>query len=193
MNRSQSKYFNTALLMDQALLLLLEKKDLEFITVKEICQKAGVNRSTFYLHYENINDLFKEAVEMLNKDFQNSFRIKDIRQTINNGDPEDAVFIRPEYLIPYLEFVKRNKRVLKMIHDKPIIFKNDLVYKQMKEEVFYPVLLKFNVKKEDWPYKLEFFTRGVVGIISQWLEDDCRLSEDKIAELIIDCVGFSKK
>lgn len=33
--------------MDEALILLLEDKDFEYITVKEICRKAGVNRSTF--------------------------------------------------------------------------------------------------------------------------------------------------
>ena len=47
MNKSESMYYNTALLMDEALLLLLEKKEYDFITVKEICEKAGVNRSTF--------------------------------------------------------------------------------------------------------------------------------------------------
>ena len=35
MNKAESKYFNTARLMDEALLLLLESKDIEFITVKE--------------------------------------------------------------------------------------------------------------------------------------------------------------
>ena len=39
MNKSESKYQNTAILMDEALLLLLEKKEFEFITVKEICEK----------------------------------------------------------------------------------------------------------------------------------------------------------
>ncbi len=52
MNKNESKYFNTALLMDEALIHLLTKKDIGYITVKEICEKAGVNRSTFYLHYE---------------------------------------------------------------------------------------------------------------------------------------------
>ena len=51
MNRSESKYFNTARLMDDALIDLLSEKEFEYITVKEICEKAGVNRSTFYLHY----------------------------------------------------------------------------------------------------------------------------------------------
>ena len=62
MNRSESKYFATAARMDEAFLELLEKKDFAYITVKEICEKAGVNRSTFYLHYENISDLLKETL-----------------------------------------------------------------------------------------------------------------------------------
>ena len=57
MNKSESKYFNTALRMDEALIALLEEKDLEFITVKEICRQAGVNRSTFYLHYTDIDQM----------------------------------------------------------------------------------------------------------------------------------------
>ena len=47
MNRNESKYFNTAKRMDEALLTLLEKKDFEYISIKEICDIAEVNRSTF--------------------------------------------------------------------------------------------------------------------------------------------------
>ena len=49
--------------MNEAFLELLEKKDFAYITVKEICEKAGVNRSTFYLHYETINDLLEESAQ----------------------------------------------------------------------------------------------------------------------------------
>lgn len=69
MNKSESKYFNTALLMDEALIRFLEVKDYEYITVKEICEKAGVNRSTFYLHYETVNDLLSECLENIKKRF----------------------------------------------------------------------------------------------------------------------------
>ncbi len=73
MNKSESKYFNTALAMDNALIALLEVKDLEYITVKEICEKAGVNRSTFYLHYETITDLVNEAMESVDTRFLSYF------------------------------------------------------------------------------------------------------------------------
>ena len=65
MDKNQSKYFYTASLMDEALLALLQKKDYESITVKEVCEKAGVNRSTFYLHYENMDDLLGESYELI--------------------------------------------------------------------------------------------------------------------------------
>ena len=51
--------------MDNAFLELLEKKELAYITVKEICEKAGVNRSTFYLHYETIGDLLEESARLI--------------------------------------------------------------------------------------------------------------------------------
>ena len=70
MNKAESKYYNTALLMNQALIELLNKKEYDFITIKEICEVAGVNRSTFYLHYENTADLLEETTQyILDKHF----------------------------------------------------------------------------------------------------------------------------
>ena len=51
--------------MDRAFLDLLDRKDFAYITVKELCQAAGVNRSTFYLHYETMGDLLSESVEAI--------------------------------------------------------------------------------------------------------------------------------
>ena len=69
MNKSESKYFNTATKMDLALISLLKKKPFDYITVSEICEEAGVNRSTFYLHYETIGDLLAETTRYLLDDF----------------------------------------------------------------------------------------------------------------------------
>lgn len=73
MNKSESKYFNTALRMDEALLALLEKNDFEYISINEVCHLAGVNRSTFYLHYENMRDLLEESVGLMHGRFLSYF------------------------------------------------------------------------------------------------------------------------
>lgn len=69
MNRSESKYFATAVRMDKAFLELIEKKDFAYITVKEVCEKAGVNRATFYLHYEILGDLLAESAQYIIDEF----------------------------------------------------------------------------------------------------------------------------
>ena len=43
--------------INDAFLLLRAKKELKKITVKELCEKAMVNKSTFYSHYNDIFDL----------------------------------------------------------------------------------------------------------------------------------------
>ena len=95
MNKNESKYFNTAVKMDEALISLLEKKDFEYITIKEICEIAGVNRSTFYLHYENTSDLLKETTAHITNRFFSYFS-KDtqaVSQRFHNRDLKALMFI----------------------------------------------------------------------------------------------------
>lgn len=183
MDKAQSKYRNTAQLMNQALLILIEKKDLEFITIKEICAKAGVNRSTFYLHYENINDLLNETIEYLNNDFLSSFQTQTIKEK-----PDDLIFIKKEFIIPYLEFVKKNKRIMTIVHQKPFIFNNEKMYNNMKKEIFIPAVKKYNVPENEQNYLIEFYTRGAAAIVDLWLKNDCKDSISDIENIILKCV-----
>jgi AcrR family transcriptional regulator len=57
-------------LLRQAFTDLLKHKPIQRITVKELCQKAGVNRSTFYAHYVDIYDLLAKLEEDMVEDFQ---------------------------------------------------------------------------------------------------------------------------
>ena len=143
MNKSESKYYNTALLMDEALLILLEKKEFEYITVKEICQKAGVNRSTFYLHYENTSDLLEETIGYINDKIKISFSEK--IEDVNSINKNDLFFVTPKYLIPYLTLVKENKKIFKLIHNKPHLFKNKQTAEMLYHDLFSVILTKYNV------------------------------------------------
>ena len=60
MNKAESKYFNTAIRFDKALLSLLEKKPFDKITVTDIVETCGINRNTFYYYYSDIYDLLEE-------------------------------------------------------------------------------------------------------------------------------------
>ena len=188
MNKNESKYFFTASLMNQALLELLEKKDIEFISVTEITKKAGVNRSTFYLHYDNIYELLEETIENIHKDFISSFSFNNA-PTINSR--ENAFLITDDQLVPYLHFCKKNKRILKLVHQKPQLFKREKAYRKMYDTIFYPAISQFLSDETQKIYNLEFFTQGVAGIIHKWIELDCRTEIKELVDIIKACVGFN--
>ncbi len=98
--------------MCDALLSLLEKKEFAYITVKDICGEAKVNRSTFYLHYENTNDLLEELIRSTNKDFEIAFSLVEKKNPASSSKDE-LMFIKDEYLVPYLAFVREHKNYIK--------------------------------------------------------------------------------
>lgn len=194
MNKNESKYFNTALLMDEALLRLLEKKEYEFITVKEVCKTAGVNRSTFYLHYESMDDLLKESVEMINKRFVEKFDENSIFiSNVQDASKEDSVLITPKYLKPYLEFVKENKRAFGLICSKGLLFQTESTLNRMYKALFSPILDKFGVVEDDKPYIFDYYFKGVVAIIMRWVSLDCKKDEGDVIRLIENCVPANLK
>ncbi len=190
MNKSESKYFNTARCMDEALIALLEQKDLEYITVTEICEKAGVNRSTFYLHYESIADLVNEAMENVNKRFLSYFaqNAGDFIQEIDSREPNDLILVTQDYLRPYLQFIRDHKNVYRASFRNPNEMRADSRYRDLKRYVLEPILEKFDIPEAFRQYYIAYYIEGTMAIIKQWLNHDCRDSTETIIEIIEACV-----
>lgn len=194
MNKSESKYFNTALRMDEALIALLEKKDLEYITVKEICTEAGVNRSTFYLHYETIADLVNETAERVNQRFLSYFprEKQNIPAEMSGMKQEDLVLVTREYLLPYLRFVRDNKKIYGAAFRNPGGMQAERRYRELKEQIFGPILERFSVEAAYRPYYIAYYMEGTIAIIKEWLRRDCADPVDVIAGILEDCVRPEK-
>ena len=130
MNKAESKYFNTAIRFNKALLSLLEKKPFEYITISEICETAEVNRSTFYLHYENTSDLLKETTTYVLDNFASYFTVDTDSVVIQfeNCDLQDLKFINEKYLHPYLSFIKDNQQVFSAVLSQPVAFDSKAIF-----------------------------------------------------------------
>ena len=197
MKKSESKYFNTALRMDQAFLELLEKKEIEYITVKEICEAAGVNRSTFYLHYETIGDLLAESVQYINEQFLEHMNLRaDVFiSKIQNCPLHELYLVTPEYLTPYLEYIVQNKRVFRTALKKSGSLGLDRTYNQMMCHVFSPILERFQIAKSDQSYMMTFYIHGLMAIVTEWLKNDCVDPISHISAIMEQCVmrGYEKQ
>lgn len=190
MNKSESKYFNTALLMDEALIRLLAEKDIEFISVKEICEKAGVNRSTFYLHYETIGDLLEETTEYVLDRFLASFEKTEelFDGRIDGVSLSKLDFINEKYLKPYLQFICENRSVFKAATHNPVSMKSNLMYSGMKKHVLEPVMKRFGIPADEQNYWMAFYLKGIWAVIQEWIDRDCKDPVEKIVGIIEDCV-----
>ena len=190
MNKTESRYFSTASRMDEALIECLEKKSFEYITVKEICEKAGVNRSTFYLHYETISDLLSECVEYTNnKCFKRySSELTDIKNILTSENLEDLIFITPEYLKPFFEFVKENKRLFKVVLSRPVLLNTEGTFGKLFSDVFSPVLDRFHFAEKDKSYIIRFYIGGLIAVVEEWVKKDCSDPIEQIIDLCMRCI-----
>lgn len=190
MNKSESKYFNTALRMDEALIALLEKKDLDYITVKEICHQAGVNRSTFYLHYETIADLVNETLERINARFLSYFpqQEEEILGNMGSGAREDLVLVTREYLLPYLRFIRDNKKVYRAAFRNPSSMQAHARYGELKQRILGPILERFDIPAAHRPYYIAYYVEGIAAILKEWLRQDCADGVEMVADIIQSCV-----
>ena len=50
----------TRAVLKNALLSLMKEKSVKHITVKELCDRADINRGTFYLHYADVFDMLEK-------------------------------------------------------------------------------------------------------------------------------------
>lgn len=190
MNRNESKYFNTAKRMDEALLMLLEKKDFEYISIKEICDKAEVNRSTFYLHYENITDLLKETTQYILDNFLSYFSVdtKNISEGFSECELKELLFITPEYITPYLTFIKENQRVFRTALKQFGTMDFGGVYEKMYLHIFNPILTRFEFPLEERRYVMKFYLSGITAVATEWLNGGCAEDINTIAKVIDECV-----
>ena len=194
LNKSESKYYNTACLMNEALILLLEKKEYSFITIKEICKKAGVNRSTFYLHYETVDDLLSETIEYVGQKIHKKFNKKVLdKQTIKNSKLEDLFLVTPEYLLPYLEFLRENKAVYKIAYSQPNVLKEQHIISYLFKNIFEPILDRFSVPKEEQRYMMSFYLHGISAVMIDWIRNDCKETIQAILNILTKCLNIEDK
>ena len=194
MNKSESKYFNTAKKMDKALISLLEEKSFEYITVSEICKRADVNRSTFYLHYENTVDLLDETARFLLDDFVSYFNddVKNITSKLKESSLDELVFISDEYLQPYLTYIKDNKSVFSTVLLHSFSFGFNEIFQRLYENVFNPILERFNYPIADRKYAMMFYLNGITAVVTEWLKDGCEKTIGEVSQIIYGCI-FGRK
>ena len=153
------------------------------------CEKAGVNRSTFYLHYETIGDLLAESVQYMQKQFFSHFSgMDDLAAKLSSCREEELFLLTPAYLRPYLSYVRQHRQLYRAAIGNPAVFSADKTYQQMFEHIFNPILDRLAVPPADRHYLMLFFLEGLAAIVGEWLKGDCADPMDHVIAVMQRCV-----
>ncbi len=162
---------------------LLKKKELSKITVREICTLADINRTTFYLHHEDIYEL----MQCIESDMYHYFKIIFTK-------PGKEYCLRERFLHLF-SFMKEHQdfyRVYLSSHRKPGIFDYALLPESdIRLQKFMHQSGIGNVS--EYEYCQTFFLAGLTAFIQKWLNSGCLESEEELLSLLTRQLSFSRQ
>ena len=161
----------TKMVLQQALLKILQTKHIDKVTVKELCQEAKVNRGTFYLHYATPNDLLIE----IEKQF--------IDENMTYFTPYFHQGYETSQLAGMFTCILKNKDICRIIMGKngnPRFLER--LQEMIREGVVDGWCKEFpKYSRADLDYVFEFIFTGSMRLILNWIEDDKGMSTADLA------------
>lgn len=151
--------------IEKIFLQLIQRKNIEDISVSTICELANLNRSTFYANYIDIYDLAIKVQENMEVEFAN-FQLSNNSKQDPNG---------------YLNMFKH-------IKDNQIFFKTYFKLEEISKNV--PTQYRIELAERYYDnkfidYHIEFFRAGLNAVIKKWINGGCKETPEEINEIII--------
>ena len=154
---------------------LLEEKHFSNITIIDICEKALINRGTFYTHFEDKNQLLEKIIYDMMMNFDDEVdRV--------HGDSDMMVYYNDMFDVS-LAFINENKHALKTLitnADTKLMFNQ--AHAIIKNNIMKKVGRLPSTTEGSLEILAEFFAGGLIQTISWWVETDCQVPAEKIKE-----------
>ena len=166
----------TRLAVFNAVFELSTEKDLDKITVVELCDRAGINKSTFYLHYKSINECFQKCFDFFMTRILEFGKDMDYAQM--SVAPEETVKKILDAVEDNLVYVDRFKK--SMVYDSAI--------KAVKEKFINEICTANNINLKDNYHevaKITFLVGGCADIIMMLSPNFNREEVEKIMVNVI--------
>jgi len=160
--------------IERVFIKLLQTKELNEISVTDICKITKLNRSTFYANYLDVYDLADKVKEKLEMDVASLYQ-----------DEINSEFYNHDFL-----------RLFKHIKDNQLFYSTyfKLGYDNDHKVRNYDVLMAKEYFDDNFiDYHIEFFKSGFNAIIKLWLKNGCRETPEEINSILLNEYKHRKK
>ena len=152
---------------------LYKDKKIEKITVKDITQKAGYNRSTFYAYFKDVYDILEQIEE-------------DLMPGIEHLPPIDKSGEHsPYYFENIFTIYEKNSAYFSVLlsenGDPRFAIKMKNVFKSMMTEA---IINRVNISADEMDYALEFLVGATISIVKHWFDQDKNIPTEQLIPLM---------
>nr|WP_078556546.1 TetR/AcrR family transcriptional regulator [Bacillus alkalicellulosilyticus] len=161
------------MVLKESLIILLKEKSISNITIKELCEDADINRSTFYSHYKDVYDLLYQIEDDLLEDMNNTLK------SYNHNKDEEAL----EMTEKLLEYVSLNRDICQTLLGEH----GDVSFQKRVMEIArtYMMLEIEDIDSGSSKYVSVFTLSGCIHVIKEWLKNGVDQPPKEMAKIII--------
>lgn len=166
----------TKKLLQEGLLRLLEVKSLDKISVTELCKESGINRATFYNHYNSPQELLNDIENKMTEE---------LKSIIGSPRTAQEVIAHTEAVC---EFFHNNARTILILHkchsDREI---TETLYDLNENFQLFRLNSKYTrTMNQDGLHLISvFFYTGCYNVLLEWIKNDIQKTPREIAELMV--------
>ena len=165
----------------QAFWELYGTKSIEKITIREITERAGYNRATFYLYFRDVYDLLAQIEEEI---------LGEVRLLVNNGLMQEKTLDLTHHMGRIVQLTQRYETYMPKLIGGPY---GDPRFAEQLKEVMAPLLDRFilppsGLTEEQRHVLREFYLSGLLAAISAWVGNHNRMPIDQLIGLIVTAV-----
>ena len=173
LNKNDLRVVKTKQNVHVALTKLLKVKPLSQIKVTELCLKAKINRGTFYFHYQEVGDVFKEFFEEIMVDLKESYD-----EPYRHTDILDVEHLDPK-TVRIFHHIKKYEDFYNIILSHEV---STEYYYMLFDEIRKICIEDKNAVPTGKPneYLYSYSANAILGLIIQWYRHDFRESADEM-------------
>lgn len=173
MNSFDARVRFTRMVIEQSFLELLREKPVSKITVTELCEKAQINRATFYKHYLDVADLLEKTEENLFDQIREFFGSEKIKLR--------------GFLVKMMYYTKENQSRYMALggdHGDPNLMAKTFM---VCYESAYPLVEQNmpGMKESERQMLYHFLSQGAGGILTWWIKDGMQEKPEDVAQFIL--------
>jgi AcrR family transcriptional regulator len=167
----------TKLALRDSLIALLQKKTIEKVSVKDICETADVNRSTFYAHYTDQHDLLRQIEQEV---------LRDLNAYLDGYNFKEFEAEALQTMSRIFEYIVANAELCKIILGE----NGDLAFQKkimtiVQQQCMREWRGKNTVDEGLLEYAMIFIVNGSIGVVQEWLQSGVKAPAREMAELIL--------